>query len=182
MCGAHFRIFRRGGHRQEFRELVYPEPEYRQKVLQETRAALGEGGQIRDFRTTVTCRNGEQRILSWNIARLSNGTEEDLGYLQVGMDITEIQEAQEHISRLNKLLEAFYAISQQIVKAGDTRSLLLGPAALLYRREIMFWPAAASLTSHDQTVETVTVAGEYDSAVLTLKMPSRALMICLLPQ
>ena len=149
-----------------FRELVYPEPEYRQKVLQETRAALGEGGQIRDFRTTVTCRNGEQRILSWNIARLSNGTEEDLGYLQVGMDITEIQEAQEHISRLNKLLEAFYAISQQIVKAGDTRSLLLGACRSLVQTRDHVLACCSLLDDHDQTVETVTVAGEYDSGSL----------------
>lgn len=146
----------------DFSELVYPDPEYRQKITEAINTSLGREGQIRDFRTTVTCRNGTQRILSWNIARLSNGTDEELGCLQVGMDITEVQEAQEHISRLNKLLEAFYAISQQIVKAEDAQSLMRGACESLVQTRDYILACFSQLDDSDHIVETITVAGPYE--------------------
>lgn len=149
-----------------FRQLVYPDSEYRQKIQDGIDAVIKGEGQIRDFRTTVTCRDGRQRILSWNITRLSNGTEEELGYLEVGMDITELQEAQDHISKLNKLLEAFYAISQQIVKAGDSGSLLLGACESLVQTRDYVLASCSLLDDQDQIVE-IFLAGQYDLGVLS---------------
>lgn len=83
---------------QDGRRLIYPDEEYRKEIDEDLRTSLESNGTVRNFYTTITSREGKKRILSWNITRLSDGTEGDLGYLEVGMDMTEVHEAHEKVN------------------------------------------------------------------------------------
>ncbi|MGI6553991.1 MAG: PAS domain S-box protein [Bacillota bacterium] len=84
-------------------KLIYPDEAYRKKVEEKISRSLDEEGMVRNFTTTVTPKNGKERILSWNITPLPDGTGGELGQLEVGVDLTEIYEAHE---KVNQALEA----------------------------------------------------------------------------
>ena len=60
-------------------KLIYPDEAYRKQVEENISRALEVEGMVRNFTTTVTPKNGKERILSWNITPLPDGTGENWG-------------------------------------------------------------------------------------------------------
>ncbi|MGM0770735.1 MAG: PAS domain-containing sensor histidine kinase [Halobacteriota archaeon] len=94
-------------------EKLYPDEEYREKVFSTISRIIDEGLEISELETTITRKDGEERIVSWNYKRLLNTKGENIGTIGIGNDITKKKEAEEmqkkHVHFLQELIDAIPA-------------------------------------------------------------------------
>ena len=81
-------------------ELFYPEPVQRRRYLDEYFRQISEFGEVSDFITEVTCKNGTQKMISWNSKLLILDEGSASRIVSFGRDITEKHRVQ------NALLES----------------------------------------------------------------------------
>ncbi|MGB5933424.1 MAG: PAS domain S-box protein [Anaerolineae bacterium] len=76
-------------------EWLYPDEEYRNEVFAQAVAIIERGGEERDAETTIQCKDGQTRIISWNSRRLVDEKGNSTGSIAIGRDITERKRAEE---------------------------------------------------------------------------------------
>ncbi len=69
-------------------EWLYPDAEYRAGVAAKAAAILQRGEQVTNFRTTIRCKDGSDKIISWNSRTLTNEDGTTIGSLAIGRDVT----------------------------------------------------------------------------------------------
>jgi PAS domain S-box-containing protein/putative nucleotidyltransferase with HDIG domain len=69
-------------------ERLYPDAGYRASVAAKAAAILQHGEQVTNFRTTIRCKDGSEKIISWNSRTLTNDSDQTIGSLAIGRDIT----------------------------------------------------------------------------------------------
>lgn len=143
---------------QDLYSLIYPTEEARDKARNDVESQLKESGRVQDYAAVVTSKTGRVYQLSFNVTPC-NFQEETIGYLQVAIDITEVRKANEHIKSLNKLLEAFYAISQQIIQADNVDFLMRGACEALARAGDYVMVSVTLLDDRGHPVDTIAVEG-----------------------
>ncbi|GAG40580.1 unnamed protein product, partial [marine sediment metagenome] len=86
------------GHGNRIWEWLYPDETYREKVSAKADAILK--GRVREFddETTIRCRNGKDKILSWHVRSLHDDTDRPMGFLSIGLDITERKRTEERLA------------------------------------------------------------------------------------
>ena len=83
-------------------EWNYPDPAYRSEIEGQTKEIIESGKVLEGFETTIHCKGGQTKIMSWNERRLSDEKRDPIGSISLGRDVTEQKQAQE---KLQKALE-----------------------------------------------------------------------------
>lgn len=76
--------------RRDVWERLYPDEKYRNKIFEKAIKIINQGKEVADFETTIRCKDGSERILSWNSNVLKDECEEVIGSLAIARDVTEI--------------------------------------------------------------------------------------------
>jgi PAS domain S-box-containing protein len=84
-------------------EKLYPDKNYRKKIINEMKEILEKEGVIENYETEITTKTGEKRILLWHIQNLYNPQGEKTGSVALGVEVTELRRKQEEIFYLQKL-------------------------------------------------------------------------------
>ncbi|RMH69853.1 MAG: PAS domain S-box protein [Gemmatimonadetes bacterium] len=82
-------------------EMLYPDPEYRKKLFAEWRQISGD---FRDMVSTLTCKDGTERIVAWSHNSMKHILP-DLLHWEVGIDITERTRAEAELRQHRDQLE-----------------------------------------------------------------------------
>ncbi|WP_445474898.1 sensor histidine kinase [Methanococcoides methylutens] len=91
-------------------DLLYPEKEYRDEVFAEAKDILEKGKRVAGLETTITRKDGEERIISWNSRNLINEHREVIGSIAIGNDVTQMKEAE-------KVQKTYFHFLQELIDA-----------------------------------------------------------------
>ncbi len=80
-------------------EWNYPDAAYREEVTSKVDAILKNGKADADLETSIRCKDGQTKIISWNSRNLLDDKGTFIGSITIGRDITELREAEEQIQR-----------------------------------------------------------------------------------
>jgi len=67
---------------------LYPDKAYRREIYANVAVIIEKGEMIKDFETAIRCKNGEQRIISWNSRNLVDDNGVPIGSVVIGQDVT----------------------------------------------------------------------------------------------
>lgn len=76
-------------------ELLYPDPEYRTRIVMKAEEILNEGAEVKGFETRIRSKDGTEKIISWNSRRFFDETGEVIGSIAIGKDITDRKRAED---------------------------------------------------------------------------------------
>ncbi|MFP4498639.1 MAG: response regulator [Vulcanimicrobiota bacterium] len=86
---------------------LYPDEQYRKKISEVQKKKFENGEYLENFETTITCREGFEKIMLWNLRQLTDENGEALGSITIGRDITERKKAETELQRvIRELTEA----------------------------------------------------------------------------
>ena len=112
-------------------EWLYPDEDYRKEIVAKINDIIQKGEKIRDFETTITCKNGETRIISWYLRNLTDEDGKPIGSVALGLDVTEQKRTQEELKESEEKLRS-------ITNAARDAIVLLND-----KGEVVFWNKAA---------------------------------------
>jgi len=100
----------------EIWELLYPNEEYRTSIYNKALEIINSGEEIIDFETTITCKDGSKRTLSWNTHNMEDQSSNIIGSIAIARDVTRIKASEKQLKSLaleleesnQKLLELSY--------------------------------------------------------------------------
>ncbi|HET8897678.1 MAG TPA: sensor domain-containing diguanylate cyclase [Rhodanobacteraceae bacterium] len=78
---------------------LYPDADYRARISAKVMAILDQGEEVSGYETTIRCRNGQRRIMSWNSRRFHD-EHGAAGSIAIGLDVTERKRMQETLEKL----------------------------------------------------------------------------------
>ncbi len=86
-------------------ELLYPDIDYRNKIYAKALEIINQGEEVVDFETTICCKDGSRRILSWNSHDVKDESGEIIGSLALARDVTELHNSHKKLEELTAKLE-----------------------------------------------------------------------------
>ncbi|HEY3396928.1 MAG TPA: PAS domain S-box protein [Armatimonadota bacterium] len=89
-------------------EWLYPDPAYRELVLAVAARVMARGEQPRSLETSVRCRDGSNKVISWGIAPLRGGTGEISGLVAMGQEVTDRKRAEYALEEREQDLAAIF--------------------------------------------------------------------------
>jgi len=101
--------------------LLYPDPDYRAKIFSIGKE-INEGKRIEDFYSTIKCKDGTLKTISWYSTSVRDEKGETAGSISIGIDVTEREKAQQAknnalalLKQSNKELESYtYVVSHDL--------------------------------------------------------------------
>ncbi len=78
-------------------EWSYPEEKYRKEIFSQYNKIVTEFEVVENFETQLRCKNGENKIISWNSRNLSDKKGNPMGSIALGQDITERKQREEEL-------------------------------------------------------------------------------------
>ncbi|MEM2990107.1 MAG: ATP-binding protein [Halobacteria archaeon] len=93
-------------------EWLYPDPDYRARILEKAMAIIQRGEKVENFETVIRTKKGEKRVISWHSNNLLDETGKIVGSIALGADITERKLAEEEIKRSRDMLAAINSLLQ----------------------------------------------------------------------
>jgi PAS domain S-box-containing protein len=93
---------------------LYPEKEYRRLITSKILPIIKNNNFLENLETTVRCRNGDQKVVSWNTKAMTDEIGSLSGYIAIGLDITAHKRAEEAL----KESERRYRITLDAVNDG----------------------------------------------------------------
>ncbi|MGD9131491.1 MAG: PAS domain S-box protein [Candidatus Bathyarchaeota archaeon] len=85
-------------------ELLYPDPDYRTKIFSVGKEITEKGKRIEDFYSTIRCKDGSVKTISWYATNIRDEKGEPAGSISIGVDVTEREKAQQAINNALALL------------------------------------------------------------------------------
>jgi PAS domain S-box-containing protein len=79
-------------------ELLYPEEEYRNQIFSKAQEIINQGVEVINFETTIRCKDGSSRVISWNSHEVKDDYGKKIGSLALGRDVTEIHTRNQKLS------------------------------------------------------------------------------------
>ena len=76
-------------------EWLYPDKEYRKEVTRKAVAIIKKGEAEEDSETTIRCKDGKAKIISWHSRYLTDSQGKIIGSISIGRDITEYKQAEQ---------------------------------------------------------------------------------------
>ena len=86
-------------------EWNYPDPAYRSEIEGQTKEIIESGKVLEGFETTIHCKDGQTKIISWNQHGLSDEKGDLLGSISLGRNITQQKNAEERVQYQANLLQ-----------------------------------------------------------------------------
>ncbi len=86
-------------------EWLYPDETYRKRLLDQATRNLATREAVEDLETTIQCKDGQQRIISWDQRNLIGDTGEPIGSIALGRDVTQQKNAEERVQYQADLLQ-----------------------------------------------------------------------------
>jgi PAS domain S-box-containing protein len=139
-------------------QLAYPDPVYRQEAMANWQAAVGrttqDGGDIAAVESRITCKNGSVKLIEASAVVLADGL------VATFTDVTEQRRTQQTQNQLNRELRAIGSCNQALLRAEDERTLL-DEICRIVRTEAGYPVACVAFAEHDadKTVRMVARAG-----------------------
>ncbi|MDH7510610.1 MAG: PAS domain S-box protein [Methanolinea sp.] len=84
---------------------IYPDREYRKTITGKIRDIIGKNRYFENLETTITCRDGSQKVILWNTRSLGRKPGEKELFVAIGTDITAIKRAEEELLESKRFLE-----------------------------------------------------------------------------
>lgn len=72
-------------------ELLYPDKEYRDSIYKKALNIIENGEVLTDFETTILCKDGTSKTLSWNTHDMKDQNDNVIGSIAIAIDITKIK-------------------------------------------------------------------------------------------
>ncbi|WGI18014.1 MEDS domain-containing protein [Methanonatronarchaeum sp. AMET-Sl] len=94
---------------------LYPDEQYRQEITQKV-GQIFQGEELENYETTIQCKNGGKKTISWTSHPLEDNEGEIIGSIAIGKDITEQKEAKERKKFLNTLLRQDLGSKTRIIQ------------------------------------------------------------------
>ncbi len=79
-------------------EWLYPDSKYRKTITDQANKIIRKGHQVENFETTIQCKNGEKKVISWCSNNLFDNDGKVIGSIALGADITERKSIEEKIT------------------------------------------------------------------------------------
>ena len=76
-------------------EWLYPDEEYRKEISRKAVAIIEKGEAEEDSETTIRCKDGKVKTISWNSRNLTDSQGKIIGSISIGRDITEYKQAEQ---------------------------------------------------------------------------------------
>lgn len=111
------------GHNQVWTWL-YPDEKYRKQITAETQSMLTVDQGMENFETTILCKNGQYRTMSWNAQRWRGDDGRLLGAICFGYDITERRRAREALQTAHSELSVLYQIASLASSSTELKQIL----------------------------------------------------------
>ncbi|WP_018718546.1 sensor domain-containing diguanylate cyclase [Arhodomonas aquaeolei] len=73
---------------------LYPDPDYRTRVIEAVRGMHERGTELSGFETTIRCRDGDEKVISWDARRFFDENGRLMGSIAIGQDVTERRRAE----------------------------------------------------------------------------------------
>ena len=86
-------------------ELIYPDEAYRNEIYVKAKEIIDQGKEVVDFETTIRCKDGGWRRMSWNSHDIKDDHGETIGSLAIALDITELYKSRQELKKLTLKLE-----------------------------------------------------------------------------
>ncbi len=86
-------------------ELLYPDEKYRTSIYNKALEVIRQGEELTDFETTILCKDGNNRTLSWNTHDMKDKSGEVIGSIAVARDVTELHASENKLKLLTLELE-----------------------------------------------------------------------------
>lgn len=87
-------------------EWLYPDQQYRESINAKAFEIIKSELRIEDFQTTIKCKNGDHRIISWYSNNLSDDCGMPVGSIAMGIDITDQKHQQDEKLKLeNQIIQ-----------------------------------------------------------------------------
>ena len=86
-------------------ELLYPDEEYRISIYNKALEIIKNGEELIDFETTITCKDGTNKTLSWHTHDMKDESQNIIGSIAIATDVTKIKATEEKLKSLALELE-----------------------------------------------------------------------------
>ena len=87
-------------------EWLYPDENYRRKIVEKAVTIIRNGEVVEDFETTIRCKDGKTKIISWNSRNLVDNEGKPIGSIALGRDITARKEAEKELAKFKAIADA----------------------------------------------------------------------------
>ncbi len=104
---------------------LYPDEAYRKEINKEVSAIIKRGKVLEGFETTIRCKNGQTRTISWNSRNLLDDDGTPIGSIALGRDITEQKQAEKAIRELSQLQQSIIDHANVWLSVLDERGLVV---------------------------------------------------------
>ncbi len=84
-------------------EWLYPDENYRERIIEKAVAIIEKGEVMEDSETTIRCKNGEKKTISWNSRNLLGADGKPIGSIALGRDVTERKKLLQKLIQSEKL-------------------------------------------------------------------------------
>jgi PAS domain S-box-containing protein len=86
-------------------EWLYPDPQYCAEIFAHQRKAIEHReSAFQNFETVIRCKNGVMKTISWHSNNIVDEKEEPVGSIAMGIDVTELKEAEKELKSTMKRL------------------------------------------------------------------------------
>jgi PAS domain S-box-containing protein len=111
------------GHSQVWNWL-YPDEEYRNSIMARSATLVEKDETLEYFETSIRCKNGDIKIISWNSRSLLNDQGAVYGAITFGYDITDRKRAEEALRKAHNEISALYNVASVASASLDLDTIL----------------------------------------------------------
>lgn len=111
---------------------LYPDPQYRAEIAKKVGSILA-GNAVENLETTIVCKNGEQRIISWHSQAILDEHGRPSGSVALGRDVTRLHHLERHLRSAQKM-EALGTLAEGIAHDFNNVVHVIGGYAQLAQR------------------------------------------------
>jgi len=94
-------------------EWLYPDEEYRNRIVAEAVAIIEEGKEEQDAETSIRGKDGQTRVISWNSRSLVDEQGTPIGSIAIGRDVTERKRLEHEVEERRSYLESVLACAPE---------------------------------------------------------------------
>jgi PAS domain S-box-containing protein len=103
---------------------LYPNPDYRKKVLNKIDRILKHAEIVEDSETVITTKAGHERVVSWYSRSLYNTSGEPIGTAALGVDVTARKKAEQELRAERDRVQTYLNIAGVMIVTTDRKGVV----------------------------------------------------------